>query len=84
MDADDKALIEAAVPALLSLVPALTGVIARGIPIGSTLAEIELYRYQRVWAEICQLAERAGLPPVEVAKQIVLIHQNEQRRHPPS
>lgn len=76
MAAGDKALLEAAVPAL-------TDVIARGIPDVSTPGELKLSRDQRVGAEIYHREERVDRRPVEVAKQIMLIHANAQRRHPP-
>ncbi|RUI15300.1 hypothetical protein [Pseudomonas aeruginosa] len=73
MDKNDQKLMEAAVEAFLILVPALAEEIELNLPRGATAAELDNFRRTKAWLELCQVARRAGLEPIEYAKQIVSV-----------
>ncbi|MBG6290058.1 hypothetical protein I5I61_21595 [Pseudomonas nitroreducens] len=80
MEDRDKEFMKAAVTAFLCLVPALAEEIEQGVPAGSTRAERDLHRQQKGWAELCQSARRAGIEPMEYARQVVILHRSDQRK----
>ncbi|MFV3330990.1 hypothetical protein ACNFIA_08670 [Pseudomonas sp. NY15437] len=80
MNDSDKELKEAAVAAFLLLVPALAQEIERTIPLGSTPAERHLHRQRKGWAELCESAQRTDIDPLEFARQVVVLYQQERRR----
>ncbi len=82
MSEDNSQLMEAAVAAFLSLVPALAEEIERSVPIGATAAERLLHRRQKGWAELCHSAQRTGIDPLEFARQVVRLGEEDRRmRH---
>lgn len=79
MDELDQKLMQAAVDAFLTLVPALAEEIERNLPRGATSAEVDNARRTKGWVELCQSARRIGVDPLEYAKQIVALQRQEQR-----
>lgn len=79
MEDRDLELMEAAVTAFLCLVPALAEQIEQSVPVGSTRAERNLHRQQKGWAELCHSARRTGVDPMEFARQVILMHRQDQR-----
>jgi hypothetical protein len=83
VDDDEIELMQAAVTALLYLVPGLADSIERDIPSGSTDAERRLHLLQKGWAELCQSAAQADLDPFVYAKHLVMLYQEERLQNPP-
>lgn len=82
MDEDEIELMQAAVTALLYLIPGLAESIERNITSGSTDAERRLGLLQNGWAKLCQSAAQADLDPLMYARYLVMLYHEELLQNP--
>ncbi|MDU4255958.1 MULTISPECIES: hypothetical protein [Pseudomonas] len=72
--------VEKAASAFLYFVPSLADEINLGMPEGTPANRQKAYKLQKGWAELCISAHRAGLEPVEFAKQVIVLRDLERYR----
>ena len=76
---DDETIVRSALDALLLHAPSLTAEIEQCIPENSTKAQRAEYRVAMARAALCESADYAGVPVLELARQILLLQELETR-----